>query len=419
MISYGYIQNYNIAVMELMGKSLKKLFLKTSKKKMSIRCVCNIGYQMIEILKFIHDKHIIHRDIKPDNFVIGINEKKKYIYLLDFGLAKQYRSSKTLKHYPMVQKKKLTGTARYASINALSGFEQSRRDDLEAVGYVLMYFLKGNLPWQGLTIKNKDDKYGNILLKKKETTPEELCKGFPKEFENYIKYTRELKYEEDPNYLYLENLFIEVLKKMDFQLDYYYDWSEYKEEEKSEKDNVINNNDNNNKIKNNNEDNNNNKIDNKNDNKNNFENDDKCTSNENKKENENINEKKNYNVNNYNKLDEREIFDKNDNILNNNNENEKKEDKIIYDSKINNEKKDNNNEFLENKIKMIENFEQKIVNYETNSNTENDKIINNINNNNHNIINNQYKNKNEITDILQNTIDTRQKKESIGCCYIM
>ena len=192
---------------------------------MSVRCVSNIAIQMITILEYIHNKHIIHRDIKPDNFVIGVNDKSKYIYLLDFGLAKKYRSSSTLKHNPLVNKKNLTGTARYASINALNGFEQSRRDDLEAVGYVLMYFLRGSLPWQGLHVKHKEDRYVKIMEKKKETTPEELCMGYPKMFEEYVSYTRNLEYEEDPNYEYLRKLFEDVLRLEGCEFDYYYDWS--------------------------------------------------------------------------------------------------------------------------------------------------------------------------------------------------
>lgn len=225
MKSYGYSGNYNILVMELLGKSLEDIFVSLPNKKMSVRCVCNIGYQMLTILQYVHNKHIIHRDIKPDNFVVGTGDSAKRIYLLDFGLAKKYRSSKSLVHYPMTNKKKLTGTARYASINALKGLEQSRRDDLEAVGYVLMYFLRGSLPWQGLPVKNKEDRYQKIMEKKRDTTPEELCKNFPKEFEEYIKYTRKLEYEQDPNYEYLKGLFTQVLNELGCEMDYYYDWN--------------------------------------------------------------------------------------------------------------------------------------------------------------------------------------------------
>ena len=222
--SYGYSSQYYILVMELMGKSLEDIFESFVVKKMSPRCVCNIGYQMIEILEYIHNKHVIHRDIKPDNFVIGKDNKKKYIYILDFGLSKKYRSSRTLKHYQLIKNKNLTGTARYASINALNGLTQSRRDDLEAVGYVLMYFLRGKLPWQGIPVKNKEDRYRKIMEKKIATSPEELCRGYPDQFTEYIKYTRHLEYEQDPDYDYLRNLFIRVLNSEGFRIDCYYDW---------------------------------------------------------------------------------------------------------------------------------------------------------------------------------------------------
>jgi serine/threonine protein kinase len=210
--------------MELMGESLEDKFEGFVVKKMSNRCVCNIGYQMIEILEYIHNKHVIHRDIKPDNFVVGRGEKRKYIYILDFGLSKKYRSSRTLKHYQILKSKNLTGTARYASINALNGLTQSRRDDLEAVGYVLMYFLRGRLPWQGIPVKNKEDRYRKIMEKKMATSAEELCMGFPNEFADYINYTRNLQYEQDPDYNYLKNLFLSVLSKSGYRVDCYYDW---------------------------------------------------------------------------------------------------------------------------------------------------------------------------------------------------
>lgn len=227
--SFGYSGEYNIFVMELMGQSLEDIFESLSVKRMSVKTVCMLGIQMIKILKYIHDKHIIHRDIKPDNWVTGLRENKKYIYLIDFGLAKKYRSSRTLLHYPMTQKKKLTGTARYASINALKGYEQSRRDDLEAVGYVLIYFLLGSLPWQGLPVKPKEDRYVKIMEKKRDTSPEELCKGLPDEFRQYVNYTRNLQYEEDPDYNYLAGLFMNVLQEEGCEPDYNYDWTTYEE----------------------------------------------------------------------------------------------------------------------------------------------------------------------------------------------
>ena len=222
--SFGFSGDYNILVMQLLGQSLEDIFNK--REKFSIKTTAMLGYQILNVLQFIHDKHIIHRDIKPDNFVMGLNEYNAILYLLDFGLAKKYRSSKTLVQYPYIKKKKLTGTARYASIHALEEMEQSRRDDLESAGYVLMYFIRGNLPWQGLKIKTKDNRYQKILDKKKATTSEELCANFPIEFKQYIDYTRNLGYSENPDYEKLRKNFINVVKKtLGENFDFIYDWT--------------------------------------------------------------------------------------------------------------------------------------------------------------------------------------------------
>jgi serine/threonine protein kinase len=183
-----------------------------------------IGIQMLDRLEFIHSKNIIHRDIKPDNFVLGLDNKSHIIYILDFGLSKKFRSSRTHQHIKFSVNKKLTGTARYASINALRGCEQSRRDDLEAIGYVLMYFLRGSLPWQGLHVNKGEDRYKKILLKKKGTSAEELCKTFPNEFAEYINYTRNLEFEADPDYKFLRGLLTTVLEKQKCEFDFFYDW---------------------------------------------------------------------------------------------------------------------------------------------------------------------------------------------------
>ena len=221
--SFGTSENYNILIMQLLGRSLEDIF--EERKYFSLKSVCMLAPQMISVLEFIHNKHIVHRDIKPDNFVMGLDDLSQYVYLLDFGLAKKYRSSSTLVHYPMVNKKKLTGTARYASINALKGNEQSRRDDLEALGYVLMYLLRGSLPWQGLQAKTKEERYKKILKKKIDITSYDLCIGFPSEFEKYIEYTRNLEYTEEPKYDILKELFSKVMKRESFKLDYIYDWT--------------------------------------------------------------------------------------------------------------------------------------------------------------------------------------------------
>ena len=225
---YGSTSEYNILVMQLLGPSLEYLF-ENNNKHFSLKTVCMIGYQFVTILEYIHNKHILHRDIKPNNFVMGLNELSPYVYLLDFGLAKKYRSSKNLKQIPFVNNDRIIGTMRYASVNAIEGYEHSRRDDLEAAGYILIYFIKGKLPWDGISAKSKEEKYRKILEKKKNILPKELCKELPEEFEKYIDYVRNLDYVEEPNYTMLKELFNLMIKKANYKFDYIYDWTTPKE----------------------------------------------------------------------------------------------------------------------------------------------------------------------------------------------
>ena len=137
-------------------------------------------------MEYLHTKHFLHRDIKPDNYLIGLHKKSSIIYLIDYGLSKRYKDPKSGFHIPYKDNKSLTGTARYASVNTHLGIEQSRRDDLECIGYVLMYCLKGNLPWQGQRAYTKKEKYEKIMEKKMATPVEILCKNYPSKYYIYI-----------------------------------------------------------------------------------------------------------------------------------------------------------------------------------------------------------------------------------------
>ena len=222
--SFGQCGYYNVLVMELLGKSLEDIKLMLPSKKMTIPCVCKLSYQMLQILEHIHRKSFLHRDVKPDNFIMGIGPNSHLLYMIDFGFAKTYRDPTTLAHHPMQKGAGITGTARFASINTLSGYTQSRRDDLESLGYVIVYIAKGTLPWANIKCDNKDELYNRILETKIQTTPENLCNGLPAQFEEYIKYIRGMSYEQEPNYKYLRNLFLITLQNLGGKMDFSYDW---------------------------------------------------------------------------------------------------------------------------------------------------------------------------------------------------
>lgn len=220
---FGVEGEYNVLVIDLLGPSLEDLF-NFCNRKFSLKTVLMLADQMINRVEFVHAKSFLHRDIKPDNFLMGLGRRANQVYIIDFGLAKKYRDS-SHQHIPYRENKNLTGTARYASMNTHLGIEQSRRDDLESLGFVLMYFLRGSLPWQGLRAGTKKEKYEKICEKKVSTSIEALCRGYPTEFASYFHYCRSLRFDDKPDYTYLKKLFRELFIREGFHFDYIFDWT--------------------------------------------------------------------------------------------------------------------------------------------------------------------------------------------------
>ncbi|AMD22622.1 HHL148Wp [Eremothecium sinecaudum] len=241
---FGQEGIHNILIIDLLGPSLEDLF-EWCGRKFSVKTTCMLAKQMIDRVRVIHERDLIYRDIKPDNFLIAeyqrelangevvkscaqsANHDPNLIYVVDFGMAKQYRDPKTKQHIPYRERKSLSGTARYMSINTHFGREQSRRDDLESLGHVFFYFLRGSLPWQGLKAPNNKAKYEKIGLTKQKLKPEDLLsEHVPMQFAEYLKYCRALKFEEEPDYDYLISLMDSVMHDLHLEENQEYDWME-------------------------------------------------------------------------------------------------------------------------------------------------------------------------------------------------
>ena len=231
LISYGKTGTYYILIEEFLGLSIQEIY---NNKKFKLKDICIIALQCIDRLEYIHSKNIIHRDIKPNNITIG-RKDPNILYLIDFGFAHKFRSSRTGKHIKFNNLKKALGSIRFMSINANKGFEQSRRDDLESLGYMLIYLAKNNLPWIELEQKKiqKIKRYQLVCSMKIKNTSQMLCSGLPSEFCKYLNYAKALEFEQNPDYNYLRKLFLDILEKDNFKNDFRFSWAKIQKNKKS------------------------------------------------------------------------------------------------------------------------------------------------------------------------------------------
>ena len=222
-ISYSENDSFRFLASELLGKNLYELFYLCN-KKFSLKTVLMIIEETLNTIQFVHKKGYVYRDIKPNNFLIGRNENSKKIYLIDFGLTKKYLKENG-EHIKGRGGQSIVGTARYASANALLGNQQSRRDDMIALGYLWIYFLTGTLPWIKVEDETRCGRYDATISLKKYTAPELLCSKLPNEFVKYFISVNSLEFDEEPKYDQYRMMFRTLFAKNNFSFDYVYDWT--------------------------------------------------------------------------------------------------------------------------------------------------------------------------------------------------
>ncbi|XP_035906030.1 casein kinase I-like [Anopheles stephensi] len=229
-------RQYNVMVLDLLGPTLDELF-EVCNRRFSLKTVLMLADQMLSRLEYIHAKCIVHRDLKPSNFLMGAGRHCNDLYLIDFGLAKKFRHSPPSSKSACKSGGNVVGTMRYISINAHAGAEQSPRDDLEALGHILVYFLRGSLPWQGITAVSKQQRMERILERKSSTPIKSLCEGLPWEFSNFLSYCRCMDFGEGPPYHKIKHSFQKLFCQLRYEHDYLYDWVFVEQDDSAQEDN--------------------------------------------------------------------------------------------------------------------------------------------------------------------------------------
>lgn len=220
--SFGFSGGYSVLIMPLLGKCLEVIRNESKGNVLNLKDLCLIAMQVLDRIEFVHSKNIVHRDIKPENILVG-NPDDNLLYLIDFGLAKKFRSDKTNKHISYSKSKFIKGTARFCSVNSLKGYEQSRRDDLESIGYILILLYRGTLPWESENVISNKNMI-SVLKRKANAKINDLCKGCPPEFKAYFTYIKSLGFDDKPDYNYLRGLFQTIFEKFSNGISRYFSW---------------------------------------------------------------------------------------------------------------------------------------------------------------------------------------------------
>jgi casein kinase 1 len=220
----GVAGDFNVMVMDLLGPTLQDMFTQQG-RRYTWELIARIGVQIIDCVEFVHSRNFIHRDINPQNIVYSLHEDDR-VQLIDFGFAKKFRNSSTKEHIACELNRPFLGNMDFASVNAHYGMQQSRRDDMESLGYVLLYLGTGDLPWMSRFLPDQDRLLW-IKCFKSSLVEEELCQNAPKELAKFLKHCRKLSFEQPPDYAYLRRLMQRLAESRQHFEDYNFvcDWA--------------------------------------------------------------------------------------------------------------------------------------------------------------------------------------------------